>query len=944
MTTFPASFPTTSVLPVTCEMFAANDWHDITSDVLTRESGNITITRGLPNEATSITASQCQFEVNNRLHNGESGLRYSPNDPMGPFYGSIGRNTPVRISIGAEVDTFARTVSNGWGTNDSGDSYSYVFAGSGDGTNSFAVSGGVGTQTVSSTAAYVIAHTTQTWSDVDVAVTVSVLPGVGVTGGQIEPANIVLRGQSSTLYYMVRCTIQTGGAVTLQLMDYNNTAIASAVTATVTHSAATLRVRAQVEGGTLRAKVWDPSTTEPSGWLVVGNYMDGVISSGMQQIDTAGWVGVRSGISAGNTNANPIVFSYSNLVIRVPRYAGYLSSLVPTSDVSGIDKYMHATVAGPLRQLNQGQLPGQSTLRHDIPSLANLVAYWPCEDGSAATQFASAFPGGTPMALGINTTGTPPTLASDSTFVGSAPLPVVNASSWLGYVGSYLVPVPAAVQVRCLVHLPAAGTLADGTSIIRFWTYGQGSGTTRWLIYYGNVGSSGNLGVTTIDPLGNVVNDTGEIAFGLDGKAFRLGLSITQSGSNLNCQLSAYTQNAPAAGYTNFTINNYAVTSVQAVQVGSSDLGLTQTAVGHVTVEDAATDIFALSQQFNGFVGEHASDRLKRLCGYIGTEFNYVGDSTAKSVQMGPQPVDTILNLITSCATTDGGLLYEGKGSPALVYRTSGGHLNPGGAQVALDAGQNQLSAWPQVTYDDLQLHNDIIAQRTGGSSYETSLTTGALSTQAPPNGVGIYSNSLTVNTQTDLMLVDVAGWALHLGTVPDARYPQVSINMASTHLTANAALWWAILGLNPDDFATIANLAADTVTLLVRGYTEVLTQLSYTFVWNCAPGSPYTAAILDQSFRLDSDGTTLHAVINTTANSFQVDISDGTLWTTVSSDWPFDVVVDGERMTVGSVSGTSSPQTFSSVTRSVNGVVKTHSAGAKVSLFTPCYLGMGGN
>jgi len=46
--------------------------------------------------------------------------------------------------------------------------------------------------------------------------------------------------------------------------------------------------------------------------------------------------------------------------------------------------------------------------------------------------------------------------------------------------------------------------------------------------------------------------------------------------------------------------------------------------------------------------------------------------------------------------------------------------------------------------------------------------------------------------------------------------------------------------------------------------------------------------------------------------------------------------MVGGEEMSVGTITGASSPQTFSNVTRSVNGVVKSHSTGAVVHLKRP--------
>lgn len=60
--------------------------------------------------------------------------------------------------------------------------------------------------------------------------------------------------------------------------------------------------------------------------------------------------------------------------------------------------------------------------------------------------------------------------------------------------------------------------------------------------------------------------------------------------------------------------------------------------------------------------------------------------------------------------------------------------------------------------------------------------------------------------------------------------------------------------------------------------------------------------------------------------------------WTT--ADFPFDIVMGGERMTVNSIQNQVSPQTFG-VTRSVNGVVKSHSAGEDVRLFSPTIVAM---
>jgi hypothetical protein len=48
-----------------------------------------------------------------------------------------------------------------------------------------------------------------------------------------------------------------------------------------------------------------------------------------------------------------------------------------------------------------------------------------------------------------------------------------------------------------------------------------------------------------------------------------------------------------------------------------------------------------------------------------------------------------------------------------------------------------------------------------------------------------------------------------------------------------------------------------------------------------------------------------------------------------------------GERITVGLITGTSSPQTFLSLTRSVNGVAKVQGAGTDVRLWQPMILSL---
>ena len=83
-------------------------------------------------------------------------------------------------------------------------------------------------------------------------------------------------------------------------------------------------------------------------------------------------------------------------------------------------------------------------------------------------------------------------------------------------------------------------------------------------------------------------------------------------------------------------------------------------------------------------------------------------------------------------------------------------------------------------------------------------------------------------------------------------------------------------------------------------------------------------------------------SAVSASATSLSVS-SVGVVWADTVSDaaeFPFDIMVEGERMTVTAISGTTSPQTFT-VTRAVNGVSRPHSAAAEVHVYYANYFAL---
>lgn len=313
---------------------------------------------------------------------------------------------------------------------------------------------------------------------------------------------------------------------------------------------------------------------------------------------------------------------------------------------------------------------------------------------------------------------------------------------------------------------------------------------------------------------------------------------------------------------------------------------------------------------------------------------------------MGPQSVDTFGNLIQQCADALFTPMFESRDQLALTFRSKSTMYNRA-AGLTLDIAQHHLSGALIPVDDDQLARNDITASRSGGSSYELALTSGPMSTQPPPNGIGPYPYSYDLSLDSDSLLRDQAGWRLRFGTVDEPRYPTIPVNVR--YFAGNVDMTNALLTIDIGDRLDITNpptpeFPPDTVSQIVQGYTESLGIYEHGIVFNCSPAAPWGVGYLDDPVygHADTDGSTLYGDYplgtETTLQVATTGTATGSpLWTTSAADFPFDINVGGERMTVANITGAASPQTFT-VARSVNTVVKTQTSGTDVRLWQPMY------
>jgi hypothetical protein len=934
------------------ELHAGDDWHEITEDV--RYRGGITITRGRGDEDDAAPPQTCRLTLDDR--NGD----YNPRNPVGRWYGSIGRNTPVRVALMLASSEFGTPVASGsWGSTDAVDGQTvYSWTNTGGTAASHAVAGGAATHALAAAGDIRTAELRAVdLSDVEARVTVTV-PTSNVTGtGAIGAANLMLHGQTSpsTAYYMLRLLIQPDESVTVNFhytTGSGTTALSTDDTIPgLVHTAAQpLRVAFAIEGRTLRAKVWPANSPEPYGWHKT--YVD-EDTSGARPLVTGqpGFVGVRSSLVAGNTNG-PITLSYTDFEVRHPRFSGEVSVWPPTRDITGTDKTVTVTAAGPRRRGTQGASALGSPLRRQLSgdvgtSGAAAWAYWPLED--QFRQVAGevvALAGDGDLAFQPPTVGTTAgriSWAADTGLPGSAALPTLTGGGSL--VGNLSPATPDdAWSITWAEKMNASDgafcLFATSLDYIQIVAQVDPSVSATTLNVYLTVSS---LGISAF-----MMSHT--FASKEDVETWHhYGLRAVQSGTSV--QFTLYVDGVSVGSYTraSLTLNGLAYVQLSSVTNAQNLVG-----IGHVAVYYAAPDMGDIAEAFRGNTSETAGQRMQRLCGEEAVEFDWIGtiesgtyppSANAHTAAVGAQSASTLVALLDESAEVDRGLLFEQRGIVGYHYRTRTTLYSQDPA-VTLDYAAGHIAPDWRPVDDDRYTRNDITAQRTGGGTYRHEVTEGRLSTaDIADGGAGRYRESVTVNVQADAQLAGLAEWIAHLGTVDEPRYPTVTVELHGHGLRGDAVRQAALLDLDLGDRVVIENVddVADDVDQLVIGYTEHLTEYVHALVLVCAPASPYRVVVLDSAdARLDSDSSTLTAGITDTATSWQVSTSDPLdLWTTSGSDFPLDVMIGGERITLSAITGATSPQTFTASARSVNGIVKSHQAAAGVHVAQPVYLGL---
>lgn len=861
-------------------------WTEVTTVV--RENSGIVINRGRGDERARLTSQRCNLTIDNRSGD------YNNRNPSSPYFGKLGRNTQLRVKVAAAIGA-ATTQTSGstshvapsvdldadagllicvWMGFDLGGSFNYTIPGSMT----------AGTETDGSISTSRSGRET--------------LASSGATGTRTATASATIDNGMNVV------SLALPGTITAQEVLQND-AYQDVVTLTTDAGTQAGWWMIAVQGWVVESgDMNDPPTG--GGWTPLadtGSDGTGRMRAWAKPVLTAGAQTVT--FPAPTTFDNHAhLFVLSGMDGLPPQSAYRFWGEVPhwplQWDKSGNDVTAPIEASGPLRRLTRPGAPLRSALFRAATSADSkplLLGYWPLEDGTDASQFASGI-GGNAMVYAVEA----PTAASVEVFYGSGPIAQFGADTRMS--GTFTGTDTGTIAARLLLSFPAGGTIADGTKLLH--VNQTGSTVRRWQILYG---TGGTLNLRALNSSGTVLDSTGAIAFNVDSAEVLLGFNVAQSGSDVAWTLFTRTINANGTlttGTSSGTFTGLEVGVSEAIVIGPAG-GLTSLAVGHVMVGDSTSLASTLDDAIVGHIGETAAARITRLCGEEGVDVTTIGDSldSDDSAAMGPQGIATLGTLLFDCRDADQGILYERRDAFGLAYRLRA-DLDLQATDATLTyASSHVADIRPQD--DDQYLANDITVSRVDGSSARYTLETGALSILDPPDGVGQYPMSTSINVESDTQLADIVGWLGRLGTWDEARYPLLATNLA--RLSSNTSLAAQVLGLDLGDRLAVDHnldfLPPDDIEVLVQGYVERIFTSQLYIGWNTSPAKPYDVGILADTSGdtdellgwLEFDSCELVTAVDTDDTSWSVTTIPAD--TNDTDDFPRDHYIGGELVTV---------------------------------------------
>lgn len=500
------------------------------------------------------------------------------------------------------------------------------------------------------------------------------------------------------------------------------------------------------------------------------------------------------------------------------RFHGEMEAMPQEWDSTGVDCWVPVHAADVLQRLGNDSAPLEDAITQYLRRYTTITGHWPLTDGAATDAPFSAVSGvGSGQSVNYN-------------YVTSSDLPGSTGYAAAQGVGSFIrgqgrtTPpsgIAGALWWMRNPTLPAPGVALTETDVISFNT--TGSNVKWWKI---NMSTKENM------ILYGYGTDGTQIAYAGFGNGYpvfdptrwyAISLTLVQNGANIDYSLSWCNYDRPETffGFTQSVagtagrINGWTATS----QANAPDTQLAHMTLLQENVYLGGTDTVNAS---SAFTGERAADRVRRVCSDSGIPVVIEGAAESSS-RLGPQPVDTLLNVLRDAEKTDGGMLIGTRSRLGITYVTRN-RISQQFRSGSFSHDASHFSAPPKPVPDSFGVVNDAtVSRRVGGGSARAIVQGGPRGTAA----IGTVASSDTVNVINLSNALDIASWNAALGTFDAPRYPSVPFRLERKDSLLGSPLAAQIAGLDAGRYFEIADLpphqAPGPIELLVQGYSEVL-------------------------------------------------------------------------------------------------------------------------
>lgn len=951
------AFPA-SVLPIRQEILINGVWTDITTR--TRNADSVVINRGFgPEQAPNLTAASAAFTLDNRDRNDGNGRFFSNRRPDSVNYGLIGPNTQNRISVLESAPFLKLADYNGTGLSTydgaevwTADKASLDITGDIDIRADIQPDNWQGGNGQLIAAKYVITAGAQrswffamdgngklmfTWSPDGTTRTILTGDTPAATSGRVSVRVTfdVNNGAAGNT-----CTFYTSDSVTGTWTALGAAIVTAGVTS-IFASTAILEI-GDADNAADRGAMFAPlyPFTGRIYRVQVYNGIAGTLVADMNATAQAeGATSWSDGLAAPNTWAT----THSAVITKADyRFWGEIPEFPQSWDTTGVDVTARANAADIVQRITQGAKPLKSPIYYNLSQYlttntnTGIDGWWTMEDGSLATS-ASAV-------IGRAAAFTNASFTTDVLLPGAAGVLLFSSDSGIAS-GTTASTVANSGSAYALWYFKMPSVPVSSVNVMSF---GFTGGSVAKIVF----SITATLYTINIyDAAGNVL-DTSSVAFGAvdsPNQWLAMRVKMTQSGGTVNWEWAWYAiSSLSALGVSDSFSGTCGRPISWKSEPFTNKLGLE---LAHVVLAraDLGLESAAFTQSTNGYVDETPAARFQRLCIQLGIPFWIVGERAESHQQlMGVQSIISFPAMLQEIIDIDGGFIYGPRDKFGLTFRMRNSFQNRTGVQLSYSS--RYLTDLGRPDEGTAFIRNDVTISRPNGGTARWFADTGPRNiheSSANSQGVGTFDVQLTRNAAADEQLLPLAQDEVLRGTWDELRYPSTTIELARSLLVANPTLTLKVRALDIAAVATLTGLPnwlpPDDVDQLIRGYTETLRNRGQEFILTLIPYGPYITGVYDgTSSRYDSASTTLKTTVNSSATSltFRTPTTENAVWSTSGAELPYPVTISGQVNTVTAMGAPSlvsgSYDQVATVTRGINGITKSLTAGAEIHVTYP--------